>query len=332
VNFSSLKEQKMMRRADTRLAGKVGLTLMVALVLVLALVGVVLAQPSAAPDAPQIPGRPHAFWGNVTTDRGKPLPAGTVVTAKALSGAWTGTVTGPVDASSRYGWEVPFQVPGSGSQYDGTGADDGDPIAFYVLGVQARLHDVGAQTWSNTYPFRHGGHTNLDLQVAIKYTITATAGAHGSIAPSGAVQVDYGFDQAFTITPDSAYLILDVLVDGVSNPAAVASGSYTFVSVTANHTISVTFVKATYVITPTASTGCKITPGIPQTVPYKGSKSFAVTADKGYDLTDVKVDGVSNPGAVALGGYTFTNVQADHTIAAICTKHIYRAYLPLVMR
>ncbi len=146
------------------------------------------------------------------------------------------------------------------------------------------------------------------------------------------MKVPYGFDQAFTITPDSNYLILDVLVDGASNPGAVATGSYTFTNVVADHTIAASFVKATYVITPTAGTGCTITPGIPQTVPYKGSQSFAIAANTGYDLTDVKVDGVSNPGAVALGGYTFTNVQADHTIAATCTKKAYRVYLPLVLR
>ena len=38
-----------------------------------------------------------------------------------------------------------------------------------------------------------------------------------------------------------AISILQVLVDGVSNPAAVTSGTYTFTNVTANHTIGATF-------------------------------------------------------------------------------------------
>jgi hypothetical protein len=46
------------------------------------------------------------------------------------------------------------------------------------------------------------------------YTITATAGPNGSITPSGAVTVEYGADQAFTIAPDEGYHIIDVLVDG----------------------------------------------------------------------------------------------------------------------
>ncbi len=146
------------------------------------------------------------------------------------------------------------------------------------------------------------------------------------------MQVAYGFDQAFSITPNSNYLILDVLVDGVSNPVAVVAGSYTFTNVTADHAIHATFVKATYVITPTAGTGCTIMPGTPVTVPYKESQSFTMGALAGYDLTDVKVDGVSDPSALATGSYTFSNVQADHTIAATCTKRTYKVYLPLVMR
>jgi uncharacterized delta-60 repeat protein len=71
------------------------------------------------------------------------------------------------------------------------------------------------------------------------YTITATAGPNGSISPSGAVAVNYGADQAFNISPATNYVVREVLVDGVSvgNPA-----SYTVTNVTADHTISASFV------------------------------------------------------------------------------------------
>jgi len=70
------------------------------------------------------------------------------------------------------------------------------------------------------------------------FTITATAGAGGTIAPSGTVTVEYGKDQTFTITPNTGYHILDVKVDG-SSVGAVST--YTFTNVTANHTIEATF-------------------------------------------------------------------------------------------
>ena len=70
------------------------------------------------------------------------------------------------------------------------------------------------------------------------YTITASAGSHGSISPSGNVTVNQGSDKSFTITPDTGYQIDDVLVDG-SSVGAVSS--YTFTNVTQDHTISATF-------------------------------------------------------------------------------------------
>jgi YD repeat-containing protein len=69
-------------------------------------------------------------------------------------------------------------------------------------------------------------------------TITASAGANGSISPLGSVSVAYKSDKTFTITPNTGYEILNVLVDTVS---VGYENTYTFTSVTANHTISASF-------------------------------------------------------------------------------------------
>ena len=71
------------------------------------------------------------------------------------------------------------------------------------------------------------------------YTITASAGSHGSISPSGSVTVNEGSDKSFTITPDTGYQIDNVLVDG-SSVGAVSS--YTFSNVYQNHSIYATFI------------------------------------------------------------------------------------------
>lgn len=73
------------------------------------------------------------------------------------------------------------------------------------------------------------------------YTVKATAGSHGSITPSGDVDVLHGGSQTFTIAANSGYAISNVKVDGVSIGAVK---SYTFENVTENHTIEVTFMKA----------------------------------------------------------------------------------------
>ena len=73
------------------------------------------------------------------------------------------------------------------------------------------------------------------------YTIKATAGAGGSISPSGNVSVREGRDRTFTITPDKGYAVANVKIDGKSIGAVK---SYTFENVSRTHTIEVIFMKA----------------------------------------------------------------------------------------
>ena len=73
------------------------------------------------------------------------------------------------------------------------------------------------------------------------HTIKATAGANGSISPSGWASVREGWDQTFTITPDKGYAVAKVLVDGKSVGAVT---SYTFKNVTKDHTIEAVFMKS----------------------------------------------------------------------------------------
>lgn len=72
----------------------------------------------------------------------------------------------------------------------------------------------------------------------ITYTITATAGEHGSITPSGNVKVKDGESQSFDITADEGYEIEALLVDGKETTIAPR---YTFDKVTSEHSIMVTF-------------------------------------------------------------------------------------------
>jgi len=73
------------------------------------------------------------------------------------------------------------------------------------------------------------------------YTIKTTAGAGGSISPTGSVSVREGRDQTFTITPDKGYAVSNVKIDGKSIGAVK---SYTFENVRRTHTIEVIFMKA----------------------------------------------------------------------------------------
>ncbi|MBI5476013.1 MAG: hypothetical protein HY964_04675 [Ignavibacteriales bacterium] len=70
------------------------------------------------------------------------------------------------------------------------------------------------------------------------HIITATAGAGGSISPSGILTFDEGENQTFIITPGPHYHIDTIFVDGVS---AGAVSNYTFTNIVADHTIHAVF-------------------------------------------------------------------------------------------
>jgi len=77
-----------------------------------------------------------------------------------------------------------------------------------------------------------------DIPFKTRYTVTASAGPHGTIMPNGIVAVAEGSNVTFTITPDTGYQVASVLVDSGS---VGATNGYTFDNVTTNHTISASF-------------------------------------------------------------------------------------------
>ncbi len=151
------------------------------------------------------------------------------------------------------------------------------------------------------------------------HTITATADANGSIEPNGATDVTEGTNQAYTITSADGYHIKDVLVDGQSKGAI---NSYTFENVTAAHTISATFEKdvVNYNITIIYGDFGIVEPGSDVTVEAGKDARFTFIPNPDCHIKDVLVDGVSEG---VIEEYTFTNVQANHTLEAIFEQDVF---------
>ena len=160
-------------------------------------------------------------------------------------------------------------------------------------------------------PSDHAG--DYYLYAEFGHEIKATAGTGGSINPSGEVKVRHGESKTFNITPNSGYLIDQILVNSVPVTVTDPSGmSYTFTNVTNDQKIDVTFARY-YTITATAGEGGSIDPSGAVKVREHQDKSFTITPNEGYHIDDVLVDDIS-VGAGA--SYTFYDVQADHTIRA----------------
>ena len=112
-----------------------------------------------------------------------------------------------------------------------------------VVGIGAKTYTLTILRNSGTGGNEGGGGSGFSY-----YTIKATAGAGGSISPSGDVSVREGWSQTFTITPDKGYAVANVKIDGKRIGAVK---SYTFENVRRTHTIEVIFVKGSA----SASTG-----------------------------------------------------------------------------
>lgn len=183
------------------------------------------------------------------------------------------------------------------------------PFAGYqVASVTVDGVDVGAVA-AYTFDAVSGDHT-INASFVATYQITASAGAGGAISPSGTISVAAGGSQSYTITPDSGFSIADVIVDGA---AMTPQTTYTFSGVNADHTISATFAADTYTLNAVAGTGGTITPAGQVTVNSGASQTFTVTAETGYEIEDLLVNG-SSMGAQS--SYTLENIQADYTVEA----------------
>jgi hypothetical protein len=180
---------------------------------------------------------------------------------------------------------------------------------YHILEI---LVDSLPVTIESTYAFNNVmQHHTITATFSIDtFAITATAGAGGSITPSGINYVPYGSDQIYEITPNTGYHTIEILVDG--NPVAITQ-TYEFGNVSANHTISATFGIDSFTINASSGPNGSVTPNGSTVVTYGSNQTYNITPNSGYHTLNIIIDGSAVPAAPT---YTFYNVTANHTITA----------------
>ena len=181
-------------------------------------------------------------------------PASRFVATTALDAAGNLIVRWPGVAGKHYFIETSTDLHSWASlsgEYIGTGAT-----------LSAIVRPAGAPTGARTFwrvvvfdvdsdgsGLNDWEKTHLDKVAAI----TATAGANGSISPSGKCYIAKGGSLAFTIIPAAGYAVDQFLVDGQS--AGAPGNAYSFANIQASHAISVTFKPgATLIVAPSSLT------------------------------------------------------------------------------
>jgi hypothetical protein len=143
-----------------------------------------------------------------------------------------------------------------------------------------------AKTWSFT-------------TTATSYTLVSSAGANGSISPVGSKTVSTGSTETFTITPNSGYILSQILVDGVAigvlpvQDAITLTYSYPLAGIVANHTVVANFAPATYNLTVNPVTNATTSISGTTTVAFNATPNIVITPATGYSLASIKLDGVS---------------------------------------
>lgn len=109
--------------------------------------------------------------------------------------------------------------------------EDNDPSTITVTSDKFSTYAIAYAEEESSGGSSPGGSSYV-------YNISAFAGDHGVITPSGTAYAYYGSTKTFSFTPDEGYKVADVVVDGASVGAV---SSYTFENITKAHTIAVTF-------------------------------------------------------------------------------------------
>lgn len=195
----------------------------------------------------------------------------------------------------------PITVPGTEGQSITT--------TLKAIAVKDGMQDSEVKTFTYTI--------NIPKPI-VKHTITATAGANGSISPSGNVEVVEGADQTFTITANEGYEIESLKVDGAAVSTAT---SYTFPNVRAAHTIEATFKQKITVEKP--SIGKQ-----PQNVSVKaGEQATFTVAATGADLKyQWQIDRNDGKGFADIAGAD----RASYTTSAVdknCNGYKYQCVI-----
>lgn len=209
------------------------------------------------------------------------------------------TILSGVPSGTTKEYTAPIAVTGTEGQSSTT--------TIKAIAVQNGMQDSSVETFTYT------------IQIPVtEYTIKSTAGANGSITPSGAVKVAKGNNQTFTISPSSGYVIDTLKVDGLE---VTATTSYTFSDVKANHTIEVTFKQESQ--TPDVTTPSITTQPGNATVKVGETATFTIAVN-GTDLTyQWQIDRNDGNGWVNIDGATAASYTTS-TVDISCNGFKYQ--------
>ncbi|MDL2231061.1 T9SS type A sorting domain-containing protein, partial [Bacteroidales bacterium OttesenSCG-928-L19] len=158
------------------------------------------------------------------------------------------------------------------------------------------------------------------------YTITTQTYGNGTIIPgdtSFLFDPDYVYE--YTILPDEGYNISSILINGDTvefTDPEIFTG--TLENIIENYLIEAYFTIKQFTVTATAHEGGSINPEGTAVYDWNSSPEYTATPSEGYYISEILLDG--EPQTIddnQLWSYTFTNINADHTIEVTFDRLAY---------
>ena len=164
--------------------------------------------------------------------------------------------------------------------------------------------------------------TDIDIEVDVKNTfdvITSVDGGNGTITPSK-IDVIEGSKVKITFTPNTGYMIDKVLVNGIEK---TVTGNEIEITVDEEKEVKVSYKKIPFTVTVKDVDGATITPNGVVAVNYGEDKEFTITANSGYKLVKVLVDGTDKTADMVGDTLKLTNITSNINLEVVVEKIVY---------
>ena len=196
----------------------------------------------------------------------------------------------------------------------------------FTWNAPATVLTVGTNTYKATYTpvdtTNYKTITDIDIEVDVKNTfdvITSVDGGNGTITPSK-IGVVEGNKVEITFTPNAGYMIDKVLVNTVET---TVTGNKIELTVNEEKEVQVSYKKIPFTVTVKDVDGATITPNGVVAVNYGEDKEFTITANSGYKLVKVLVDGTDKTADMVGDTLKLTNITSNINLEVVVEKIVY---------
>ncbi len=163
---------------------------------------------------------------------------------------------------------------------------------------------------------------DIDIEVVVKNTFNVTTsvdGGNGTITESKLGVVE-GTKVEITFTPNAGYMIDKVLVNTVET---TVTGNRIELTVNEEKEVKVSYKKIPFTVTVKDVAGATITPNGVVTVSYGETQEFIITANSGYKLVKVLVDGTDKTADMVGDTLKLTNITSNINLEVVVEKIVY---------